>query len=109
MDPQASQQPTWDNVLDFIYPLEHDPKWMTRGARADRTKRSCCTYFTKPADPQPSSNRLRDQITNARYKTVKIGGPVAPRGTTAPLCWPLHIPLVYKYPLLQPSTQKAYI
>jgi hypothetical protein len=26
MDPQASEQPTWDNVQDFIYTLEHDPE-----------------------------------------------------------------------------------
>jgi hypothetical protein len=100
MDPQASEQPTWDSILDFIYPLEHDPKWMTRGSRADRTKRSGCTYFTKTTDPQPSSNCLRDPIEDARSKTVEIGGPVAPRGTAAPPCRPLHLPLAYKYLLL---------
>ena len=26
MDPQASEQPTWGNVQDFIYTLEHDPE-----------------------------------------------------------------------------------
>jgi hypothetical protein len=30
-NPQASEQPTWDSIQDFIYPLEHDPKWMTGG------------------------------------------------------------------------------
>jgi hypothetical protein len=51
MDTQASEQPMWDVVQDFIYPLEHDPKWMTRGPRASRTKRSGHTSFTKPTDP----------------------------------------------------------
>jgi hypothetical protein len=57
---------TWDSVQGFIYPLEHDLKWMTRGPKTGCTKRSGRTSFTKPMDPQPSSNRLREQITNAR-------------------------------------------
>jgi hypothetical protein len=31
MDPQASEQPMWGNIQDFIYTLEHDLEWMTRG------------------------------------------------------------------------------
>jgi hypothetical protein len=51
MDPLASEQPTCDSIQDFIYPLEHNPEWMTRGPRAGRTKRSGRTTFTKPTDP----------------------------------------------------------
>jgi hypothetical protein len=47
MDPQASEQPTWDNIQDFINSLEHDPKWITRGPRVGRTS------FMKPTNPKP--------------------------------------------------------
>jgi hypothetical protein len=53
MDPQASEQPTCYNIQDFIYPLEHNPEWMTRGPRASRTKRTGRTSFTQQTNPQP--------------------------------------------------------
>jgi hypothetical protein len=100
MDPLASEQLTWDNVQDFTFPLEHDPKWMTIGLRAGRTKRSGRTSFTQQTDPQPSSNCLRDQITNTRSNVVESGGLTAPGDTAAPPCLALQLPLTYKYPLL---------
>jgi hypothetical protein len=109
VDPQASEQPTWDNIQEFIYPLEHISKWMTRGPRADRTKRTVRTSFTQKTNPQPPSNRLKDQITDARSKAVEITGLFAPGDTTAPPCSALQLPLSYKYPLLQPPTHWGYI
>jgi hypothetical protein len=86
MDPQTSDQPTLGNDQHFIYTKEHAPECMTRGPRAGRTKRSGHTSFPHQTDPQPPSNRLRDQITDARSKAVKIIGPAAPGDTTTPPC-----------------------
>jgi hypothetical protein len=71
---------------------------MTRGPRAGRTS------FPQQTDPQPPSNCLRDQITDAQSKAVEIIGPAAPGDTAAPPCWALQLRLTYKYPLLQPPT-----
>jgi hypothetical protein len=86
MDPQTSDQPTLRNGEHFIYTKEHAAKCMTRGPRAGRSKGSGGTSSPQQADPQPPSNRLRDQITDAQSKAVKIIGPAAPRDTTAPPC-----------------------
>jgi hypothetical protein len=102
MGPQASEQPMWDSVQDFIYPPEHDPEWMTRGPRSGRTS------FTQQTDSQLPFNRLRDQIMDARLKVVEITGPAAPGDTAAPPCSTLQLPLAYKYPLLQPPTHWGY-
>jgi hypothetical protein len=108
MDPQTSDQPTLGNDQQFIYTKKHAPECMTRGPRAGRTKGSGRTSFTQQTDPQPPSNHLRDQITDAQSKAVKIIGPTAPRDTTAPLCRLLQLPHAYKYPLLQPLTYWGY-
>jgi hypothetical protein len=102
MDPQTSDQPTLGSDQHFIYTKEHAPECMTWGPRAGRTS------FPQQTDPQPPSNRLRDQITDAQSKTVKIIGPAALGDTVAPPCRPLRLPLTYKYPLLQPPTYWGY-
>jgi hypothetical protein len=108
MEPQTSDQPTLGNGQHFIYTKEHALDCMTRGPRAGRTKGSSRTSLTQQTDPQLPSNRLRDQITNAQSKVVKIIGPAAPGDTAAPPCGPLQLPLAYKYPLLQPPTYWVY-
>jgi hypothetical protein len=104
MDPQTSDQSTLGNGQHSTYTKEHAPECMTQGPRADRTKGSGRTSLTQQTDPQPPSNRIRDQITDAQSKAVKIIGPTAPGDTVAPTCWLLQLLLAYKYPLLQPPT-----
>jgi hypothetical protein len=96
MDPQTSDQPTLGNGQHFIYTKEHAPESVTRGPRAGRTS------SPQQTDPQPPSNRLRDQITDAQSKAVKIIGPAAPT------CRPLQLPLAYNYRLLYPLTYWRY-
>jgi hypothetical protein len=86
MDPQTSDQPTLRNDQHSSYTKEHAPECKTRGTRAGRTKGSGLTSLTQRTDPQPPSNRLRDQITDAQSKAVKIIGPTAPGDTTVPPC-----------------------
>jgi hypothetical protein len=78
MDPQTSDQPTLGNDQHSTYTKEHAPECMTRGPRAGRIKGSSRTSLTQQTDPQPPSNRLRDQITDAQSKAVKIIGMTAP-------------------------------
>jgi hypothetical protein len=66
MDPQTSDQPTLGNGQHFIYTKEHASECMTRRPRAGRTKGSGRTSLMQQTDPQPPSNRLRDQITDAQ-------------------------------------------
>jgi hypothetical protein len=98
MDPQTSDQPTSRNDQHYIYTKEHVLECMTRGPRAGYTS------SPQETDPQPPSNRFRDQLTDVRSKPVKIIGLAAPGDTAAPSCRPLQLPLAYKYPLLQPPT-----
>jgi hypothetical protein len=81
---------------------------MTWGPRASRTKGSGLTSLTQQTDPQPPSNRLKDQIIDAQSKAVKIVGSAAPGDTAAPPCRLLQLPLAYKYHLLQPLTYWGY-
>jgi hypothetical protein len=104
MDPQTSDQPTLGNDQHSTNTKEHAPECMTRGPRAGRNKGSGRTFLTQQIDPQPPSNRLRDQITDVQSKVVKIIGPGAPGDMAAPPCRLLYLPLAYKYPLLQPPT-----
>jgi hypothetical protein len=108
MDPQTNEQLTLGNDQHFIYTQEHAPECMTWGPRAGRTGRTGRTSFPQQTDPQSPSNRLRDQITNARSKAMKIIGPAAPGDTDVPPCRALHLPLTYEYPLLQPPTYWGY-
>jgi hypothetical protein len=108
MDPQTSDQPILGNGQHFIYTKEHSPECMTRGPRASRTKGSGRTSSPQQTDPQLPSIYLRDQITDAQSRAVKIIGPAAPGDTAAPPCQPLQLPLAYKYPLLQPPTYWHY-
>jgi hypothetical protein len=108
MDPQTSDKPTLGNGQHSTYTKEHAPECMTRGPRAGRTKGSGRTSLTQRTDPQPPSNRLRDQIIDAQSKAVKIIGPAALGDTVTPPYRLLQLPLTYKYPLLQPSTYWGY-
>jgi hypothetical protein len=86
INPQTSDQPTLGNGQHFIYTKEHAPECMTRGPRAGRTKGFGRTSLTQQTDPQPPSNRPKDQITDAQSKAVKIIGQAAPGDTAAPPC-----------------------
>jgi hypothetical protein len=108
MNPQTSDQPTLGNDQHSTYIKEHAPECMTRGPRAGCTKGSGRTSLKHQADPQSPSNHLRDQITDAQSKVVKITGPTAPGHTAAPPCRLVQLPLAYKYPLLQPPTYWGY-
>jgi hypothetical protein len=108
MDPQTNDQPTLGNGQHFIYTKEHAPKCMTWGHRAGRTKGFGRTGSPQQTDPQPLSNHLTDQITDAQSKAVKIIGPAAPGDTAAPPCRALQLSLAYRYPLLQPPTYWGY-
>jgi hypothetical protein len=68
MDPQTSDQPTLGNSQHFIYTKEHALECMTRGPKAGRTKGSGRTSFPQQTDPQPPSNRLKDQNTDTWSK-----------------------------------------
>jgi hypothetical protein len=108
MDPRNSDQPTLGNGQHFIYTKEHATECMTWGPRAGRTKGSSRTFLMQQTNPQPPSNHLRDQITDAQSKAVKIIGSAAPGDTAAPLYRLLQLPLAYIYPLLQPPTYWGY-